>query len=409
MYSIMVGYGTFYLVRQNFSYTIPSICNELSICKSDIGRVLSIGAILYGMGKFLFGLIGDRYSARYVMAIGLATSGLMNICLGASSWFPAIVLCLSLNQCFQSMGSPPCAKMLANWFGRSELGAKWGIWNTSLHIGGALAGLLSPWLLEHYSWRAVFYIPGIVAVIVSLIIFNRLRDTPKSLGFPSIDEIEGCNGKQTTPNKLDFKDTMKLTLSNGYVWIMGLANLFIYVNRMTFANWGPTLLQESRGNSVFLSGKQMALFELSGVLGPVIIGYISDKFFKNTRTAVATLCMILTALVNLLFLLEAKTSVLLSCFCMIGMGALATAPIVLINASLSETVNKSTIATAIGFTGTMGYLGSAIAGEGSARVAEKFSWDMVIIGTMCTAFIAATLFGMLWYKQAKNARNIDKV
>ena len=46
MYSIMVGYAAFYLVRQNFSIAIPAICADLNITKSDIGIVISIAAIL---------------------------------------------------------------------------------------------------------------------------------------------------------------------------------------------------------------------------------------------------------------------------------------------------------------------------------------------------------------------------
>ena len=76
-YSIMIGYAAFYLVRQNFSVAVPAICQELNINKIDIGLVMSIGGLVYGLGKFLFGLIGDKYSARYVMATGLALSGII--------------------------------------------------------------------------------------------------------------------------------------------------------------------------------------------------------------------------------------------------------------------------------------------------------------------------------------------
>ena len=64
LYSIMIGYGAFYLVRQNFALAIPFICSELNVTKVDIGLIMSIGGLLYGLGKFLFGLLGDKYSAR---------------------------------------------------------------------------------------------------------------------------------------------------------------------------------------------------------------------------------------------------------------------------------------------------------------------------------------------------------
>ena len=392
MYSIMIGYGLFYTVRQNLSFAVPSMCSELGISKSDIGFAMSIGAIIYGVGKFIFGLVGDRYSARYVMAIGLFASGLMNIFLGMSSLLPLIVLFFALNQCFQSMGSPPCSKMLANWFGKSEQASKWSIWNTSLHIGGAFAGFISPWLLERSGWRMVFYAPGIIAVLASFFIINRLRDTPKSLGFPSVDEIEGVEPRVKICNKLNFRKTAKLVLTNKFVWTLGFANMFIYINRMTFINWGPTMLQEARGSSSFFSGHMMALFDLSGIVGALVVGYLSDKYFRNKRSVPAMLCMLCVVLLNLLFLYIPKNSIILNVICLGGLGAFMTAPIVLINALIAGHIDGKAVASAIGFSGTMGYFGTALAGFGTARIAETLGWNAVVVFTMSAAFIASILF-----------------
>lgn len=71
MYSIIIGYACFYLIRQNFALAIPSICADLGYTKSDLGFVITLGAIIYGVGKCFFGVVGDRYSARYIMVTGL--------------------------------------------------------------------------------------------------------------------------------------------------------------------------------------------------------------------------------------------------------------------------------------------------------------------------------------------------
>ena len=38
---------------------------------------------------------------------------------------------------------------------------------------------------------------------------------------------------------LSYKETLKMALANKLVWYVGLANLFVYICRMTFLNWGP--------------------------------------------------------------------------------------------------------------------------------------------------------------------------
>ena len=191
MYSIMIGYAAFYLVRQNFSIAIPAICSDLNITKSDIGIVISIAAILYGIGKCFFGMVGDRYSARYVMTSGLLLSAFVNICMGFSSIIPMFAIFWALNYCFQSMGWPACAKMLTHWYSPTEIGTKWALWNTSHQFGSALIVSTAPYILMHFGWRYVFFIPGIIAIFVAGFVFNRLRNTPESLNLPSVENRRG--------------------------------------------------------------------------------------------------------------------------------------------------------------------------------------------------------------------------
>ncbi|MBR1944431.1 MAG: MFS transporter [Alphaproteobacteria bacterium] len=403
-YSIMIGYAAFYLVRQNFSVAVHSICQELHITKVDMGLVMSIGGLVYGLGKFLFGLVGDKYSARYVMAIGLALSGIMNILLGISSILPLIIIYYSLNQCFQSMGNPPCMKMLANWFGKTELASRYAIWNISVHVGNSLAVSISPIILSYYGWRYIFYIPGIFCILLSIFLFNRLRDTPSSLGFPSVEEIEGNKLTEKQEKiKLSFKELTKSVLLNKYIWCIALANLFIYINRMTFLNWGPTLLQESRGISILDTKFKiiMILFDISGMIGSLIAGYVSDKVFKGRRIPVAIIYTLLTAFTMYLFKIIPITSTLLNSIIIIFIGSLLTAPIVLINTAATEFSSKESVASATGFTGTFGYIGTAIAGVGNGYLVEHYGWNSVLSFATISAIGSTVLFALLWNKKNK--------
>ncbi len=400
-YSIMIGYSAFYLVRQNFSVAIPSICQELNINKIDIGIVMSIGGLVYGLGKFMFGMVGDKYSARYVMAIGLALSGIMNLLLGISSILTLIIIYYSLNQCFQSMGNPPCMKMLANWFGKTEFASRSAIWNISVHVGNSLALSLSPVILNHYGWRYIFYIPGIFCILLSIFILNRLRDTPSSLGFPSVDEIEGTNKENKIKVKLSFKELTKLVLLNKYIWCIALANLFIYINRMTFLNWGPTLLQESRGISILGNKFKiiMVLFDISGMIGSLVAGYLSDKIFNGRRIPVAVIYTSVTAITMYIFKIIPITSTILNAIIIILIGFLLTAPIVLINTAAADFSSKESVGSATGFTGTFGYIGTAIAGVGNGYIVEHYGWNSVLIFALISSVFSTILFSLLWNKK----------
>lgn len=414
MYSIMIGYASFYLVRQNFSIAIPAICSDLQITKADIGIVISVAAILYGIGKCFFGIIGDRYSARYVMASGLLLSAFMNICMGFSSIIPMFALFWSLNFCFQSMGWPSCAKMLTHWYSPTEIGTKWALWNTSHQIGSALIVLTAPFILSHFGWRYVFFIPSILAILLAAFIFNRLRNTPESLNLPSVEKMTGIASvaesekwKQEEEVKLSYKETLKLALGNKLVWYVGFANLFVYICRMTFLNWGPTLLLESKGSSLAGAGLQMVAFDMASMCGGLCAGYISDKIFKGRRGPVSSLCMIILGILVSVLWLAPKDSHITSSICMLCIGFLISGPQILIGVAAADFASKKAAATASGFTGTLGYAGTAIAGFGTGYLADNYGWNAVFVSTIIAAAAAAIFLILTWNERSQVLTDAD--
>ncbi len=85
MSTTIVGYALFYFVRKNLSLAMPGMEADLGISKSDLGLFLTLHGVVYGISKFANGFIGDRANPRYLMAVGLAASALMNVFFGLSS------------------------------------------------------------------------------------------------------------------------------------------------------------------------------------------------------------------------------------------------------------------------------------------------------------------------------------
>src|ERR1043166_4795480 len=126
-----LGYGTFYLVRKNLAMAMPVMEIQLGINKSSLGLFLTLHAVLYGVSKFLNGIVADRARAPIFMASALFISAILNICFGLSHAVLAFGIIWMLNGYFQGMGFPPCARLLSHWFAPKELARKMAIWNAS--------------------------------------------------------------------------------------------------------------------------------------------------------------------------------------------------------------------------------------------------------------------------------------
>src|SRR5690606_8916288 len=116
LYSTIIGYAAYYLVRQNFSMAMPGLMEEFGYTKVELGWIVTIFSIVYGIGKFFNGYLSDRSNARYFMSIGLFLSAIVSVFMGLGVGLGTMGVIWGINAWFQSMGWPPAARMLTHWF-----------------------------------------------------------------------------------------------------------------------------------------------------------------------------------------------------------------------------------------------------------------------------------------------------
>ncbi|XP_022778383.1 uncharacterized protein LOC111319933 [Stylophora pistillata] len=214
-----------------------------------MGWIATIFSIVYGIGKFVNGYLSDRSDARYFMVVGLCLSAISSILMGLGSGLFFFVLMWEINGYFQSMGWPPCARLITHWFSSTELGSKWALWASSHQIGAVAIFSLGGLLIERYGWRSAFLVPAFVCLGLAFFLFNRLRDTPQQVGLPPVEEYKGdvVHVSEHYQERITLKEVLTTVLANKLVWFMATANTFLYVPRMGIFFWAPTFLKELKG------------------------------------------------------------------------------------------------------------------------------------------------------------------
>ena len=195
MYGSVGGYAMFYFVRNNMSIATKSITDEFHITNSQWGAMLPISTIVYAFSKFASGVVGDRSNPRYLLGVGLLLSAIVNLFFGSGSSLLFFGIVWSLNNLFQGTGVPPCVRLITHWYSPKEIGRAWGTWNASHQIGGAVIFIVAGYLVGHFGWRSAFWVPALFCILGSFWVMNRLRDSPESMGLPSIEAYK----KETRP------------------------------------------------------------------------------------------------------------------------------------------------------------------------------------------------------------------
>lgn len=397
--STLIGYALFYFVRKNLSVALPGMEKELGITKEALGLFLTAHGVLYGVSKFVNGLWGDRANVRYFMVVGLLLSAVMNICFGLSSAAIALGLFWLANGWFQGMGFPPCARALTHWFAPKERGVKFSIWNTSHSIGAALVVALCGAVVTRYGWRFGFFVPAGIAIAGAIFLLWSLRDTPASLGLPPVDKYVGGDKPEEVEGKKEpgFKQfVMKNVFGNPYIWIISIANLFLYNVRYSVLDWGPTFLTETRHVDLSKATWLVAAFELSGVTGMLIAGWVTDRIFKGRGGRACFVSMCCCTICLFLFWKLNSPSVMVNAILLCGVGLFVYGPQCLVGVIAANLATRRAAATAIGLTGFFGYLSSVVSGWGIGRLVCRSGWSSAFELLTYSAVIAAVLFLITW-------------
>ena len=148
-----IGYATFYFVRNNLPVVSKEMGQALGYSKSQIGDILALTAIAYGLGKFLLGAVSDRSNPRYFMPAGLILTALCNFLFGASSSYHVHMALWTLNGFVQGMGWGPCGRSLGHWYSLRERGTVFAFWNCAHNVGGGLTGFIAAYSTAWMGWR----------------------------------------------------------------------------------------------------------------------------------------------------------------------------------------------------------------------------------------------------------------
>ena len=198
---IFIGYTGFYIVRKNFSMAIPMLA-PFGFEKDELGIVLSMNAIAYGFSKFIMASVSDRSNARRFLPLGLILAALSMMfmivpvqCLGSEHKGLAIALMAALNFLvgwFNGMGWPPCGRVMPHWFSIQPRGTWLSVWNCAHHAGGAMVGPMAvygamwfgSWFYgadeQRYFLVGTYLFPACVAILVAIVAYTMIRDTPQS-------------------------------------------------------------------------------------------------------------------------------------------------------------------------------------------------------------------------------------
>ena len=435
-YSCFIGYTIFYLCKKNIAVALPGIMDEFHYSATELGLLGSSLYLTYGIGKFVNGVLADGSDVRKFLPTALFMTAFANILFALSPFFVSsfgfgdktfatvllwvLAFLWGVSGWFQSAGFPAVAKSLTYWYSNSERGTKWSLWSCSHQTGTFLSVLVSGHLIDYLyqhgvagAWRAAFIVPGILAIMTALWLYDRLRDRPESLGLPDVEVYRNEPTAKKATTEKSAEDDMnyvqifkKYILCNRTIWMLAIAYIFVYVIRFGAEDWMIMYLQNAKGATLSDATNKLAALPLVGICGTICAGIISDKLFKGRR-----------APVNLIYLAGVILSIIALKFNTIGildyviiglLGAFTYGPQMMIGGLCAvESSSKKVASAATGFTGTFGYVGAFLSATGTGFLVDKLgtngsqNWDGAIYFWLASGIICFIICTLLMIDEKK--------
>lgn len=405
MLAITVGYGIAYTCRLALSVVKKPLIDGGIFSPADLGLIGSALFYAYAFGKLTNGFLADHANLKYFFALGVLGSALANLAMGASTLLALSVALWAVNGWFQSFGAPTGAVALAQWFSAAERGRAYGVWSTAHSLGEGLTFVAVAAMVTAWGWRAGFWGPGAICAGLAFALVLLMQDRPQTLGLPA---VAAWKRQAAAPGpEPGIWQQQRQVLRRPAIWVLALASGLVYITRYAINSWGVLYLQETHGLSLLEAGGVVSVNTVSGILGALGYGLVSDKFFAARRPP-ANLLFALLELAGLLmiFFVPAPSAVFLTvAFFVYGFGL--TGLVTSLGGLFAIDITaKRAAGAAMGFIGVFSYVAAALQENVSGWLIESnstvvdgvrhYDFSPAVAFWLGSSILSAALAALLW-------------
>src|SRR2546421_1276597 len=155
---------------------LPALQSSLNATAIDLQWVIEAYALLLSAFLLVGGSLGDHYGRRRIFLLGVA----LFACASAACGFAADIRQLIAARALQGLGAallvPGSLAIISSSFSENERGRAIGTWSGFSAITAGIGPVMGGWLIEHVSWRAVFFINLPIAILVILIALRHVAE-----------------------------------------------------------------------------------------------------------------------------------------------------------------------------------------------------------------------------------------
>jgi MFS transporter, Spinster family, sphingosine-1-phosphate transporter len=280
---VLTGLNLFnYLDRYVLSAVLPKIQEDLRLDDAQGGTLATAFMIGYFATSPFFGLLGDRLSRKWLIAVGIFVWSLGTVCSGLATGFIALVwfrVVVGVGEASYATISP---SLISDSFNGPKRNTALTIFYVAIPVGAALGNFVGGQVAAHSTWRHAFIWAGAPGLLLALVLLP-FADTPR-------DPAALKSPKPT------WRDVLNLfRIPNYLLVVLGYTAYTFALGG--FQHWGSSFLQRvhhvpvDRAGSFFLVS-----LAVSGLVATFLGGMAASALQRRTNAGYAIVLTVSVAL-----------------------------------------------------------------------------------------------------------------
>jgi EmrB/QacA subfamily drug resistance transporter len=159
---------------------LPALQTNLNATVVDVQWVVEAYALFLAALLLAGGSLGDHFGRKRIYTIGVSLFALASMWCGLAPNINQLIIARALQGVGGALLVPGSLAIISASFSEDKRGQAIGTWSGFTAITAAIGPVFGGWLIEHVSWRAVFFINAPLALIVLLLVFLHVPESRDS-------------------------------------------------------------------------------------------------------------------------------------------------------------------------------------------------------------------------------------
>lgn len=388
---------------QILAFAVPSLIRDWHAVRADFAPVLAIGLTGMVIGGPLAGYLGDRIGRRLALIACVTVFGLATIATSFIHGLTGLAL-LRFITGLGAGGAVPNATALAAEFApfrRRPTAVKLTI--VCIPLGGMLGGLIAARVLPAFGWRALYMIGGALPLLLALILWQALPESPRFLAgraprWPELtrlltrmghnfppdatfeDRTERVKANRVSLRSLFAPELLRDTSGLWFAFFFCLGSIYLVFS------WLPALLT-ANGLNVATASSALAVYNFGGVIGVLLFTVVTAMFGSRRPMLIGALAAAVSALSLLLIPIAAPGGLTLLLAGLAVQGFLANTIQTAMYALAAHVYPTGIRATGVAYSAAIGRTGALFTSFFGAAIIQAGAsayWSTLAIAMVCT-------------------------